>query len=91
MEFLSPVTGYNCQIYCISFSEDRFFLANSAHRSDEMLYYVAFHMVLHCKKTFVKVHIEQFLFHKWLRFYFNFNPVTLSENKQLFGNFGLDN
>ena len=41
------VTGYNWQKYCISFSENLFFvLANSAD-PDEMLHYAAFHLGLH--------------------------------------------
>ena len=45
------VTSYNFKIILyylsISFHEDRFGLENSAD-SDEMLYYAAFHLGLHC-------------------------------------------
>ena len=37
------VTGYNFQTKCISFSEDRFVLTNSAD-PDEMLHFAAFHL-----------------------------------------------
>ena len=54
-----------------------------------MLYYMAFHMVLHClSSTQLAVAVPQIA---KILFYFNFNAVTLSENKQLFANFGWDN
>ena len=37
--------------YCISFSEDRFILANSVH-PDEMLHNAAFHLCFHCLQKY---------------------------------------
>ena len=41
------VSGYNFQKYCISMSEDLFYLTNSVD-PDEMQHYAASHLGLHC-------------------------------------------